>query len=138
MPGWTLEGLAGSLPNGFHDSELKALSIDYVKRELSLSLDVWTGDLTAPSANGREAYRSAEVLLTGLIYCVCEPPDSRYQYSDAHSVKIDVGEMRSLKRPPAMKLPSVTEEAFASWIFVSDWNAFMYVAAEDVHLTWID
>ena len=137
MPRRTLDDLAGSLPNGFHDAKLKTLAIDYIEREMRLSLDFWIGDLNAPPGDEREAYRSADVLLTGLIYCVCEPPDAQYPYARAHSVKIDMGAMHLLKIPPAMKLPSINEGAFANWIYASDWNAFIYVAAQDAHLRWL-
>jgi hypothetical protein len=32
-------------------------------------------------------------------------------------------------------LPSVPQNAFANWIYVNGWNAFIYVAAEDAELT---
>jgi hypothetical protein len=138
MPRLSLDELAGSLPNGFHDAELKALAIDFVKREMRLSLDVWIGDLNVPPGDEREAYRLAEVSLTGLVYCVCEPPDAQLPYSRPHGVKIDVGAMQELKAPPEMKLPSIGEDAFANWIYSSDWNAFIYVAAQDAQLTWLE
>jgi hypothetical protein len=115
---------------------LKTTAIDYLKREMTLSLDIWVGDLGAPSSVEREAYRSAEVRLTGLIYYVGEPPDTRYQYDQYGSIRIDVGSLSLLKRPPMMNLPSVEKPAFANWIYVSDWNAFIYVAAQAAHLRW--
>jgi hypothetical protein len=39
----TLDELAVSLPNGFHDAELKTLALDYERREARLVLDLWSG-----------------------------------------------------------------------------------------------
>lgn len=137
MASRTLDDLDASLPNGFHDAELNALSIDYVKAQLRLSLDIWVGDMNAPPGNAREAYRQADVLLSGLIYCVCEAPDAQYPFAGAHSITIDIGAIHQLKTPPAMNLPPVPEAAFANWIYVKDWNAFIYVAAQDARLEWL-
>ena len=42
---------------------------------------------------------------------------------------IDAGPLHSLKNQPA--LPAVSDGAFVWWIFVRQWNAFMYIAATD-------
>jgi len=40
----TLELLADSLPGGFHDTQISSVSIDYVKREARLIIDLSVGD----------------------------------------------------------------------------------------------
>jgi hypothetical protein len=127
----TLDEVAGSLPNGFHDAELRAVTIDFVKREARLSLDIWIGD-----DDDREAYRRAELTLTGLIFWIVEPPDARYPYGQADHLIIDMGSVASLPREKQPTLPPIPESAFSNWLFVVEWNAFIYVAAEDADLIW--
>ncbi len=133
----TLDVLSASIPNGLHDAELKTLAIDYVKREVRLSLNISVGDLDAVAEAEREAYRHAEVILSGLIYYVCEPPDAGYPYDRGGSVRIDIGAMQTLTQPASMTLPPVPTTAFVNWIFVNEWNAFIYVAAQDARLRWL-
>lgn len=133
----TLDDLAASLPNGFHDSALKVVTIDYVKREAKLSLEIWMGDCDAVSAADREAYRQAEVSLSGLFFFVCEPPSAGYPYNVKGEVTIDIGSVETLTTPPSPTLPSTPVGCFVNWIFVGAWNAFIYVAAQDAELTWL-
>ncbi len=127
----TLDGLAASLPNGFHDAELMTIAIDFIKREVRLTLDIWIGD-----DKEREAYRQAEVTLSGLIFWVSEAPDSRYPYGEPRSLRIDAGSLTELHPEKRPTLPSIPQSAFSNWLFVVDWNAFIYVAAEDACLKW--
>jgi len=132
----TIDELAASLPNGFHDARLKAVSIDYVNCVATLELDVWIGELEAASYSEREKYRPGRVRLSGLIFWVCEPPGIGYPYDIGRGLRIDTGTMQTLATPPSMPLPSAPQECFINWIFVADWNAFIYVAARDALLTW--
>jgi hypothetical protein len=70
----TLEGLAYTLPNGFHDAQVTSVGIDYVKREARLLIDLWVGELRSDNEELREAYRKGELRLSGLLYWVIEPP----------------------------------------------------------------
>jgi hypothetical protein len=45
--------------------------------------------------------------------------------------------METFKKKDFAKLPPVPACAFVNRIFVSDWNAFIYVAAQDAALRWI-
>lgn len=66
----TLEELADTLPNGFHDAQVSSLSIDYIKREARLLIDLWVSDSPSDSEELREAYRKGELKLSGLLYWV--------------------------------------------------------------------
>ncbi len=127
----TMDELADSLPNGFHDAELAAVTIDFPKREARLALEIWVGD-----DEHREAYRQAEVTLSGLIFWASEPPDSRYPYGEPESVKIDVGPIARLDPERRSALPPIPQSAFANWLYVNEWNAFIYSAAENARLEW--
>jgi len=133
----TLEELADTLPNGFHDAQARSVSIDYVKREARLVIDLWVGDSSSGSTELREAYRKGELKLSGLFYWVIEPPDANYPYAESKQLWVDTGSLESASFNPSVKLPGVLQAgAFASWIFVQGWNSFMYVAATDASLEW--
>src|SRR5438477_6605753 len=103
----TLDDLAASLPNGFHDTKLKAVSIDYANRSAELELDIWVGELEAASHSERERYRPGQVKLSGLIYWVSEPPCIGYPYEIGGGLRIDMGTIQTLAQPPFMPLPPV-------------------------------
>ena len=128
----TLDELAASLPNGLHDAELSAIALDFAKREARLSLDIWIGDDEV-----LEAYQQAEVTLSGLIFWMSEAPDASYPYELAEAITIDSGPLSQLPAEKRPQLPPITTTAFLNWIFVVDWNAFIYLAAEDASLRWI-
>jgi hypothetical protein len=133
----TLDDIAASLPNGFHDSALKVVTIDYVSREAKLSLEIWMADCDAVSGINRDAYRRAELSLSGLVFWVCEPPSGGYPYDVKGEVRIDIGSVETLTTPPSPALPSTPVGCFVNWIYVGAWNAFIYVAAHDAKLTWL-
>ncbi|BGE87540.1 hypothetical protein Ms3S1_39760 [Methylosinus sp. 3S-1] len=133
----TLSDLALSLPNGLHDAKLKVVTVDYVSREAKLLLDIWMGDIDAVSEAEREKYKQAEITLTGVIFWVCEPPCAGYPFFANGWLTIDLGAIKSLAKPPSTVLPPVPANAFVNWIFVQDWNAFIYVAAGDAKLKWL-
>ena len=124
----TLESIAAELPNGFHDSSLRRVVVDYVDRRATLALNVWVGDLKAATDAEREAYRSIDVTISGLLWCIIEPPRTT-DYRSADGLWIDAGPVSNLKNKPA--IPTVPDDAFAWWIFVREWNAFIYVAGTD-------
>jgi hypothetical protein len=132
----TLDELSATLPNGFHDSELLSLNIDYIAHEVSLALRVWVGNLSSSDPKERESYRPGILRLSGMLYFSIEPPDSRYKSEDHKAPSFDTGAVSSLTTPPRVELPCQTEEAFTNWIFVNQWNAFMYVSAREAALSW--
>lgn len=57
----TLEEVAASLPNGFHDAYIKGISTDYVTGTASFDLEIWVGDDSAEKEEDREVYRPARL-----------------------------------------------------------------------------
>jgi hypothetical protein len=133
----TLEELADTLPNGFHDAQVSGISLDYLKREASFTLDIWVGDSSSQNERAREAYRSAELKLSGLLYCAIEPPDASYPYAESGKLWVDAGALESADFRPSVQLPeSLPDGAFACWFFVQGWNSFIYVGAMEASLEW--
>jgi hypothetical protein len=129
----TLDDLSASLPNGFHDANFLRLTIDYQKAEAQLVLDVWVAE--SLDEDEREAYRLAELTLSGLLYWVAEPPSGREPLADARGERIDIGPLIAVEQ--AKNLPALPHGAFANYIFLVYSNTFIYVAARDAALKWI-
>jgi len=135
----TLDDIENSLTNGFHDAFLQSVNIDYVNREATLILDVWIGDLDAENERLRERYRKGRLKLYQLVYFVVEAPDSNYSYNKPGALWIDSGSLESLKKPPSTQLTkTIPEGTFEHWVFVRNWNSFIYMAAMDAQFDWIE
>jgi hypothetical protein len=132
----TLNELARTLPNGFHDSAVHMINLDYSKHEIIFSIAVWVGDLSATDDETREAYRMGHLTLSDMAFCVIEPPDPTYPYYEKDRIVVDTDEVKSLRTPPSVQLPSVPEGMFLNWIYVNQWNSFIYVAARNAELVW--
>lgn len=129
----TLEEIADSLPNGFHDARIYSISINYVRREVSIDLEIWV----AESQEDSEVYRGAELKLLDFLFCVIEPPDAAYPYHHGKALWVDAGSGQDARRSPATELPdSLPKGAFVHWFFVNDWNAFIHVAAMNARISW--
>ncbi|MCX7900340.1 MAG: hypothetical protein N2444_09715, partial [Methylocystis sp.] len=116
----TLDELDSSLPNGFHDAMIRSIAIDYDACEARLKIDLWVGNPDARAEEEREKYASAELTLSGLLYWITEAP--KFLCSPG-GLWIDAGSIERLqtKKP---KLPEIPAHAFASYVYVNDWNSF--------------
>lgn len=128
----TLEELADSLPNGFHDAEVHGLAVDLRARVARLELDVLVGEVDAPADAGRETYRMARLELRGLAYFVMEPPDPRYAYAQPGTVRVDLCDV-----DPTGSLPPTRSGDFSARFSVAEWNAFICVSAREAALEWV-
>jgi hypothetical protein len=128
-----LQALEEELPNGLHDAMLRTIAIDVVGQTAELDVDVWIGDLDSDNVAVREAYRSARIRLSGLVYLIVEPPGPGYTSLLGSPVRIDLCE----PDPVAIPLKTITDTEFAARIFVSEWNSFIHFAARDVDLQWL-
>lgn len=130
----SLSALASTLPHGFHDAQLQGVTIDYVAAEARLTLDIWIGDLSIEVE--REMYQLAEVTLGGLVFWVIEAPDQNYEFDNPGELRIDLGEVSDSGPIPSINLPAVPPDAFMNWIYVDEWNCYIYVAARSASLVW--
>lgn len=129
----SIEELERDLGISFHDALLRTLSTDFVSRTAEMVLDVCVGDPGAPLGTERERRRRGRLVLTGLDYLAVDPRDPTYPYRGPGSVDVD-----SCAADPAMasRYP-ISAEAFAARLFVSDWNAFIHVAAMNATMQWL-
>jgi hypothetical protein len=116
--------IADSLPNGFHDSELTELALNFAKRSAHLSLSVWIGDNTE-----RETYRAATLELRGVDYCLIDPPDPRYPFRSDQPLTIDLTTPEQ-----STQALQITGVPFRFW--VAQWNSFIHMCAADAAFEW--
>jgi hypothetical protein len=132
-----LEQLENSLPNGFHDSLLEAVEIDYVSRKVLMKMQLCIGNPDASVEAEREGYRPAELLLSDFLYFIIDPPHLDYKYAEQKALRLHAGRADEESAPaPPIPLQRLPSGASAYWFFVSDWNSFIHVAAMSVGLQW--
>ena len=139
----TLEELADTLPNGFHDSALQNLSVDYVRRTAQMEMSIKVGDSDGP-AEQRDDVRDARVEASGVLFFVVDPPDPRPGYdfkSPGELWVVDGYETRSIPEFTKLitrdMLESLPPEAFVHSFFISEWNSYLHIAARDCAMKWI-
>ena len=135
----TIEDVSKSLPNGFHDSDILGINIDYVKAEATFLIDV---DLSSPDEKVDVPSRHGELKLLGLLYCVIEPFDDafskEYVYcEDKLWITSDSDDFGKLKDFPKLPEP-LPDGGFRHWFYLSSHNSFIYVAAMDATFRWND
>jgi hypothetical protein len=111
------------------------LVLDFERRIATFHVDVWVGDPSSDVEDRREATRSGELVLEGLLYCILEPPDSRYSFAKPQALwSVDLYE----PDPEMPLVKGLAPDAFAGRFFISQWNAFIDVAATAAILRWSD
>jgi hypothetical protein len=134
----TLEELADSLPNGFHDSELKRLSVDFERRRICMDMSLSVGRPDDPPEH-REDYRDARVEVSGFSFLVIGQPDGNNNFAQP-------GTMQLVDAYPTESIPEIAEglksllkvpyHTFAQSFYVSGWNSFIHIAARDCSVSW--
>ncbi len=119
-----LQEVEQSLPNGFHDSSILGVRLDYVQRTAEIDMELW---FSGPDEADQEKYRPATLYISELFYFVIEPPEHAYT-SDVEPSLIDGGSSELAQSK--CRLPdSLPAGAFTYWFFVNSWNSFIHVAA---------
>jgi hypothetical protein len=134
----TLDEIADLLPNGFHDSEIRGISVDYVRREATIK---WTVDLTDPEEPHKQpATRDVTVVLRGVKYFFIEAPQANYPFECPGSIdvtdSVDSSVCDATGKPlvsPEL-LSAAPHQRFANSLFVNDWNSFIHIAADEAEL----
>ena len=133
----TLQELDATLPNGFHDSYVSTLTVDYVHRNAILDISVWIGSIAAPAGPDREKWQTGRLELSGLLFCAIDPPDNTHDYAKPTALWIDLSPSEAPRNSSLDSLVrSLPTGAFASSLFVQQWNAFIHFAAMEASLTW--
>ena len=124
------------MPDGLHDSRVSRIEVDYEQRRLNLNVAVWLGSMDSDTPERRKAYKRGQILISGLLLAVTEPPDPRYPFRASAQLTIDGCNMsKNVSTELTRSLPA---DAFFRSLWVNEWNAFIHIAAKSAELMWLD
>jgi hypothetical protein len=124
-----------SLPNGFHDAKIEKLLIDYLSRNLLVSMQILVG---TPGMPNEEDYATAELVVNGLYFCAIESPESTYPWvPDGRPLSVS-GSCCVDSQTPSELLLTLPPGAGCYRFFVEQWNSFIQIAGADVQISWRD
>ena len=118
----TIEDIEQLLPNGFHDSYITALHVNYAQRTVEIDMKVW---VSGPEAADRDEYQPLKLSLSGLLYFVIEPPDE----PDTSEPWLVAGGSSEVATSPSRLPRPLPTGAFTYWFFVNNWNSYIHIAA---------
>jgi hypothetical protein len=126
-----LKELERTLPNGLHDAMLRKLSLDYVRLELSLDVDL---DVSVPEGAGG-ATRRALISLSHVAFCVITHARGDRPYLETPAC-IGAHAMEDLQSLPA-DLPPIPDGHFGYLIEDSFATFSIFLAAIEARLEWL-
>ncbi|MEZ4288526.1 MAG: hypothetical protein R3A47_10375 [Polyangiales bacterium] len=122
-----------SFPWGLHDSVLVAVQVDYARNHAAIHVLLMMDERQTRA-------KLACIDVHRLLYFVAEPPSSPQSFvidPESNGVTIDVGRVQDLAELPA-HLPNTPHNYWSNWIFVNDYNAFIYLCAQDASFRWVE
>ncbi len=130
----SLKSIIDSLPNGFHDSYLNEMKLDFSNKSLILSLDVWMDDGVNSENRFDENYRKGILILKGLKYIRFDNQCfSSFNFGELNSAWVEVGyDYSNISKPN-----DIIATDNSGWIFFNDLSAFVHVHCSDSSFTWI-
>jgi hypothetical protein len=132
----TLTQIDAILPNGFHDAEIEQLVWNFQKCSAVFDIDFWV----AETEQDREKRRRGKLALQGVVFISIEPPMPRLcdpkPYRCSGNLTID-GALAEENALPDLK-PALPLNTEIFRFYVDNWNSFIYIAAAEATLTWLD
>ena len=132
------------LPNGLHDADLLRFEVDYEKRTAEFEFNAWIGDLDSTDHAEREKHQHVKLLIRGLHFLIFEKPDPNYIFGTAAPGVPEVGGFSAWNgefAPPdeiGRLVERMPVSAFYEAAFVSNWNSFIHIGADDAEIKVID
>ena len=122
-----------SLPYGFHDSWIRSISVDYLKRVVKFAIEVWVDyEDPIPGVPGRKpVLREGELVVTGLHALILPAPKRSYG---------DDGELDAIGNAGAaedVQLPPLPTGAFVYSFWIGNWVGSIVFAAQDAEFRWV-
>ena len=126
-------------PHGtFHDSTIERVEIDYRNKTARFQIQICTGDPEATEPELRESSKLGFLLITGLLFIAMDPPDERYPFQSSDGLWISDDEIIPGVTKGTESLPkNLPPNASTYRFFVSEWNSFIYIAAEHFSFEWL-
>ena len=120
-----------------HDAAIEKIALDYVRREAVFECALCVGDPATLEVGPREVRQRGRLVFSGLLYCAIEPPDASYPFQEAGGLWLSSNGPAGREQVSSTRLPQpLPEGAIAHWLFISDWNAFIHIAAEAARFEW--
>jgi hypothetical protein len=123
----------------FHDAIIESIKLDYKNKEAKLELEICVGDPDALEEETRELRCSGVLVLTGLVFCVIEPPELQFYKEKCNELLIgDDGKINTLpSKYTSNFINLIGELKICHYFFVSSWNSFIFIGANDAFFEWI-
>lgn len=133
MAGMTLNELMMPLPWGLHDAYLEALSVDWPRATVSLTVRLMMSE-------HQDEERRARIDLTGLVFCSMDAPEIAPErgYTPTPAEGLWLADGEGVAEGAGSSLPQIPEGCFVHWLYVKDWNRFIHLCARDASLAWLD
>ena len=131
------EDVQRSLPNGFHDSVIRVINIDFVSVSILLRMDLHA---SVEGDRDPERYRPGTLKVFGPYFFFLEPPDAAYPFIpdgkpvNASGAPVNFGENPKLDA----LLKRIPEDSTTFVFFLDDWNTYLYIAGASVEFSWDD
>lgn len=130
-----IDAISKTLPNGFHDSELVRIEVDYAMRQAVLTFDIDLSDIETDQGG----MQRGRLTLAGLVHLYVEPPENDdpivLEEIDVQTVVGDSSDFEELKHRP--QLPKqVVDGFFRHWFYSCSDNNFIYVCYKSASFEW--
>jgi len=127
-----IKELEATLPGGFHNALLRCYRVDLTAKTAHFRLQLCVGDPHSRHETIREAYRSADLVLSGLEYFFVDAPDPTYPREAPWQIDLcdpDPGFTARYDTPL---------NGFASRFYSSATNVFIHFAAVSAAIIYED
>lgn len=146
----TLKDIDYSLPNGFHDSHIYNLNIDFFNNTTKVDINIWVGDQDSQDIDIRETYRIGRLRFIDSTYSALTPLESEYYYKrrlsylcDIYSISVldfsiiydDISEKNEIYKNLKNFLP---DGYTLSCFFLFNIGFYLYVVAKSVEFEWLE
>jgi hypothetical protein len=123
------------LPNGFHDAYLSRLALDFVNRDVELSLRVLVANDDQPAS---ERYRQCRLMLHDYSVLILEPAIAYREIKPSRGLQIDQTQLTDEDYHAFRQVGyNMREGNFWLALFVYDWNSRIVISARDAEMKFL-
>lgn len=125
----TLDALADTLPNGFHDVQIGSIRLDFSNGSMVLEMSL---DVTV--MRDKPCYRMATVTVTGLRSVALGALESERTPFDGPLAASGYSVTQYKALPESMKSPDLKDLLYS--FYLEDLNSCIYLAANHAEISW--
>ena len=116
-----------------HDAKLLSLSVDYERMVLELRLSICVGNPEATTEEEREAYKPCRAIISGLHFCIVDPPEDASLLQELGPPSIESADEGVPPNTQGVPMGE-TSPAVLAWLYVSPWNSFIRFGGDHIEL----